>query len=228
VGEAFTVRGTLDTSPRRWDATALTQAALGRRPDLHSHQAAVTEADARLRLEVANRYGNPAIGPDWEYDSVRTNNIGTQMVVPIRLFNTRRGEILQRKSERERAALELQNTEVLVRQDVEAALARLDEARRGVNFYRDRILPELQSSLKQIEQLFRQGEPGADLARVIDFRRKLLKARDLYLDSLWEMRQAQPDLAAAVGDPALAVTDGLPYPPAGAPSPVSLDPPRAR
>ena len=39
-------------------------------------------------------------------------------------------------------------------------------------------------------------------------RRKLLKMRDGYLDAQWEASQAQADLAAAVGDPALAVPAG--------------------
>jgi hypothetical protein len=36
---------------------------------------------------------------------------------------------------------------------------------------------------------------------VLDIRRKLLKARDSYLDALWEASQAQSDLTAAVGGP---------------------------
>jgi outer membrane protein TolC len=219
VGESFTPEGTLDTPPGRWDAAALTQAALGQRADLHAREAAVAEADARLRLEVANRYGNPNVGSDYEYGETRANHIGTQIAIPFPVFNTHQGEILQRKAERERAALELQNAEAVVRQDVQAALARLDEARRGADFYRDRVLPDLQAGLKQLERLYLQGDPGADLPRVTDFRRKLLKARDGYLDALWELRQAQADLAAAVGDPALAVC-----PPAQANGPAVPEP----
>ena len=38
-------------------ADAVMQTALERRADLHAREAAVGEAEARLRLEVANRYG---------------------------------------------------------------------------------------------------------------------------------------------------------------------------
>ena len=54
-----------------------------------------------------------------------------------------------------------------------------------------------------MEKLFQAGEPGVDVLRVIDVRRKLLQARDGYLDALWAVRQARADLAAAVGEPAL-------------------------
>jgi hypothetical protein len=47
-----------------------------------------------------------------------------------------------------------------------------------------------------------------DVLRIRGVPRKLLKARDVYLDALWEVRQAQSDLAAAVGDPFFADSTG--------------------
>src|SRR5262249_8242602 len=194
------------------DATVLVQSALEARPDLHARQAAVKEAQARLRLEIANRYGNGNIGPNYEYDSTRINLIGAQLTVPLPVFNQRRGEILQREAERTRALLDLHQTEVVIRQDVEAALVRLKDARAWANTYQTEILPNLNDSLKEIEQLLAEGNPGVDVLRVINIRRKLLRARDGYLDALLELNQAQTDLAAAVGDPALAIASG-PSPP---------------
>ena len=54
------------------------------------------------------------------------------------------------------------------------------------------------------ERLYAQREPGADVFRVLDFRRKMLKAREGYLDALWDLILAQAELAAATGNPALA------------------------
>ena len=148
------------------------------------------------------------IGPAYEYDPTRINLIGTQITLPLPVFNTRRGEILQRQAERARAALECQQMELLVRHDVWAALARLEEARAGLAVYQTQVLRDAESGVAEIELLFRQAEPGVDVPRVVEFRRKLLKARDGYLDALLEMRQALADLAAAVGDPALALGSG--------------------
>jgi cobalt-zinc-cadmium efflux system outer membrane protein len=220
----FKVEGTLDSPPGKQDADALVAAALEQRPDLHARQAAVAEADARLRLAVADRYGNPNVGPAYEYDPTRINLIGAQFTLPLPVFNTHRGEICQREAERARAALDLRQTEVLIHQDVAAALARLAAARRWVETYRSQVLPELEKSLEQIQQLFMLGGPGVDVLRVLDIRRKLLKARDGYLDALWEASQAQADLAAAVGDPtpALAGTE-----PARVPRPQAPDLPKS-
>ena len=201
----FAVRGTLEMPARRWDLEALMQTGLGRRADLRAREAALGEAEARLRLEIANRYGNPNIGPAYEYDPSRINLIGAQLSVPLPVFNTRRGEILQRTAERDRAALEVQQIEVQIRQDVQAALRRLEEAQKVVELYRAELLPKLKKSLEGVEKLFLENEPGVDIVRVLDVRRKLLKARDGYLDALWEVSQARADLAAAVGDPVLVV-----------------------
>jgi hypothetical protein len=59
-----------------------------------------------------------------------------------------------------------------------------------------------------------------DLSRVLEVRRRLLRARGVYLDALWELSQARADLAAAVGEPGL----GLDAPP---PAPASVPPPAA-
>jgi cobalt-zinc-cadmium efflux system outer membrane protein len=205
VCEPFALTGTLELPPLPEDCASLTEAALRLRADLRAREAAVAEADARLRLEIANRWGNPSFGPDYEYDPTQISMIGAQITLPLPVLNTHRGDIQQREAERTKAALELRQTEVLVRQDVQAALARLASARTWAETYRSQILPDLREYLKGMEKLLLQNDPGADVLRVIDVRRNLLRARDGYLDALWEVIQARADLAAAVGDLDLAV-----------------------
>ncbi len=84
-----------------------------------------------MRLEIANRYGNPIVGPAYEYDATRINYIGAQLTLPLPVFNTHRGDIQQREAERNRASYDLIQTEVQIRQDVFAALKRLEQARAG-------------------------------------------------------------------------------------------------
>lgn len=187
------------------DPELLQSSACRRRADLQSRQAAVQEAEARLRLVTADRFGNPTTGPAYNLDQDRIHYIGWQLVVPLPLLNSKRGEIQQRDAERQHALLAWRQLEVTVKQEIVAALARLEQASAGVQEYQKEILPNLQKSMQGLEQLFQQGDPGADVLRLIDMRRKVLRARDGYLDSLWEMSQAQADLAAAVGDPALIV-----------------------
>jgi outer membrane protein TolC len=204
---AFDLLGGFEVPPRlEGDAEQLQQAAQEHRPDLRAHQVAVAEADTRVRLEIANRHGNPAIGPYFEYTEGRAAFVGVAITTPIPILNTHRGEIQQRQAERTRAALELRQNEVTVQQDVRAALARLEQARRWVDLYRRETIPNLERTLKAIQTLYQAGGPGApDLLRVLDVQRKLLKARDVELDAIFELRQAVADLAAATGDPSVAV-----------------------
>lgn len=202
----FSLQGGLEiTPPVEDDAEALLRTALQRRPDLRSSQFALDEADSRLRLEIANRFGNPNVGPAYEYNETRVSFIGVQFSVPLAVFNTHKGDIQQREAERAQAALVLRQNEVFVRQDLRAALARLEQARRWHATYRNDLVPSLEKSLKDIITLFEARAAGVDLLRVIDVQRKLLHARDVELDAAFEVRMALADLAAAVGDPSLAL-----------------------
>jgi cobalt-zinc-cadmium efflux system outer membrane protein len=210
IEEAIEPLGTLDNPAPAADDRQLLQAAVQTRADLRARQMAVAEADARLRLTQADRYGNPNIGPAYEYDPTRINLIGVQFSVPLPVFNTRRGEIMQREAELARAGLDLRQTEVQIQQEVHAAVARLQAAQEGLRSYQQQILPNLEKNLKAMDELFQKADPGADVLRLIDIRRKMLKARDGHLDAWLESRQAQADLAAAVGDPSLTLGRALP------------------
>jgi cobalt-zinc-cadmium efflux system outer membrane protein len=212
VEEVIDVRDKLDSpvSAKHPEVTDLVALALERRPDLHARQSALAEAEARLRLQIANRWGNPTVGPAFQYDPTRITLIGAQVNLSLPVINTHRGEILQSQAERERAALELRQTEVQVSQDVYAAVARLKDARATVKTYETQLLPSLKEHLEAIEKLLNANDPAVSVLSVIDVRRKVLKARDGYLDALWEVKQAEADLAAALGDPAWAGLPAIP------------------
>ena len=222
VGAPFELDGQLEVAPPQPDPDVALRAALAGRPELHSHQAALAEAQAALRLEVANRFGNPVVGPSYELNETSVYFIGGQFSLPLPVLNTHRGEIQQRQAEVGRAALELRQTQVAVQQDVQAALAHLATARRSAEFYRTQVLPNVRRSLEDLEFLFSRGDQNVDVLRVLDVRRKFITARNGYLDALWELTQAWADLAAAVGDPALLFP---PCPPDPAPQPAG---PQAR
>jgi cobalt-zinc-cadmium efflux system outer membrane protein len=210
--------------PPAWtaDPAALGEMALVRRADLRARQLAVTEAAANLRLAEANRYGNPTVGPAVAYDPSKISMVGAQVSVPVPVANTGRGQVFQGAAEHALAAAQLRQAEVDVRQDVAAGLARLAAAEQRAAQFRTRMLPDLQRAVDDIEKLFQAGEPGLDLLRVIDVRRKLLRARDGYLDAVWSVRQARADVAAAVGEPGLgliAPEEGEPPARIGVPKP---------
>ena len=190
---------------------ALADAARQRRPDRRSREAAVAEADAHLRLERANRFGNPVVGPTYEYDNSSIHNLGVQFAIPLPVLNTHRSDILQREAEKQRALFDLRQTDTEITLEVEAALVRLKNARAWAETY-ERNLPDLNKSLDDMRDLFKQPDSGVDVLRVLDVQRKVLAARDNYLDAQFEVRQAVADLAAALGDPSVAVGPCEPAP----------------
>jgi outer membrane protein TolC len=210
--ESFEIKGTLETPAPAEDVTAYTAAALEQRPDLQARKAAITEAQARLRLQVADRYGNPSIGPAFEYNETRVTFAGMWLVTPIPVLNTRKGEILLAQANLARAQADVHQVEVQTGQDVSAAVARVAEARKWANSYTAEVIPHLHQAVKDMDKLFDQNEAGVDLLKVIGVQRTYLRAFDTYLDALFELSQARGDLAAAVADPALAVGTPPPSP----------------
>lgn len=200
ISESLVLDGALEKSFETPPAPLLIQAALERRPDLHGLEFAVKEADNRLHFEIANRWGNPSLGPAGEVNETSVGFVGLWMIWQAPIINQRKGEINQRKAELARTVQALHQGEIQVQQDVFAALARLDQAEKVVKYFRTETLPTLRQAREEFDKLYLAVQPGVDLTRVIDIRRRLLRARDAYLDALFELSQAQTDLAAAVAD----------------------------
>jgi outer membrane protein, heavy metal efflux system len=198
-------QGTLERPAPSVGGEQLLDLALEYRPDLFARRAGVAEAEAHAALQVADRFGNPTIGAQYELDESQTQFIGPQISIPIPVLNHRAGEIQQARAQQALAVIQLQQVEIGIRRDVPAAAAQVAEARAWVASYQKQILPDLRRSLAEIERLFQDGQPGVDVLRVLDVRRKLLHAQDGYLDALLAYTQALSQLAIAVGDPAVAM-----------------------
>lgn len=225
--DSFEVKGELDLPVPTTDFDVYAKAALERRPDLQARKLMVAEAQARLRLQVADRFGNPSVGPAFEYDDSGNTFMGMWLFTPIPVLNTRKGEIMQAQATVARAIADVHQFEVQSAQDVQAALARLIEAQKWADSYKAEVLPSLRKADQDMRKLLDQNEPGVDVVKVIGVQRNYLAAFSTYLDALFEVSQARADLAAAVGDPALAV--GLYAPcekPGDAPSPKPLPAPK--
>ncbi len=205
----FGTEGVLESPHRNWESaqSALYDLALNRRADLRAKQMAIAEAHAARQLAIANRHGNPIIGPVATYDSSRVASFGIQINIPLSIANKHRGEIQQSEAEHALAVQMLLQGEFVVKQDVSSALVKLAAAepkaeQAAIN------LSKQNQFLQDMEKLFQASEPGVDILKVIDLRRKLLKARDSHLDAQWSVRQALIDVSAATGEPLLDVPVG--------------------
>jgi outer membrane protein TolC len=205
VEEPCALEGSLEAAFPDPGTVDLVAEAERRRPDRHALQAAIKETEAALRLQVANRYGNPSLGPAAEINETSVAFAGMWLIWSPPVFNRRKGEIMQRQADVARAMQAARSMDITIRQDVSAALKRLQSAAEVVESFRTETLPSLRSAREGFDQLFARGEAGVTLARVIAIRTRLIQTRSAYLDALFELSQARADLAAAVGDPSLTV-----------------------
>ncbi len=107
---------------------------------------------------------------------------------------------------------DVQELEMRVEHDVQAALARLAAAQNWRSAYEQDVLPNLVKAKLEIEKLFDNNDPSVDLGRVSAVQRTYLKALETLVDAQFEISQAEADLALAVGEPllALGLSAGLP------------------
>ncbi|OWK39063.1 Heavy metal RND efflux outer membrane protein, CzcC family [Fimbriiglobus ruber] len=203
--DTFVLTGELVVPPPTTDREQLTHAALQVRPDVNARRLMVSEAEALYKLEVANRFGNPSIGPGFEYNETRATFVGMWLVTPIPALNTRKGEILQRQAAVTRSIADVRQFETQAGLEVQAALTRLEAARKWADAYAKEVLPSLRQARDEMEKLFAANEPGLDVLKLIGVQQNYLQALGLHLDAEFEVSQANADLALAVGDPVLAV-----------------------
>jgi outer membrane protein, heavy metal efflux system len=205
LDDKFDVAGDVDVPLPTIDPTTLTQLALSLRPDLRARRAAICEAQAALRLVEANRYGNPTVGPFFEYDPSSIFYIGGRLSMPVAILNTKKGEIHRAQTEVARVRSEVQQIEVQVSQDVAAALKRLADATKWATSYAVDVLPNLSTTKLTMEKMFANNDLGVSLPQYLTVQRSFLKATENFLDARYEVSQAECDLALAVAEPALAL-----------------------
>ncbi|MBL8792345.1 MAG: TolC family protein, partial [Planctomycetia bacterium] len=198
------IQGVLQLTDEDHAVADLETQALTARPDLRARQAAHAEALAALGLEQASRFGNPVFGPSYGTQEAAAHYIGVTITFGLPMCNRKQGEIRLREAELHRAALEIGQLEIQIRQEVSAALARINQVQDVVRLYRDEYLPALRARLQELQRLYLEDDPAVDVQQVLELFRRLLKARESYLDALYEHAQLKVDLALAAGDVELA------------------------
>jgi outer membrane protein TolC len=208
LDDNLVVTGGLDTSLPLTDKTALTELALSQRADLQARRSAVSEAEATLRLVVANRFGNPALAPFYSYDNQKVTSLGGRISMPLAFINTKKGEIHKAETDVAKIRAEVQQMELQATQDVQAALARFGEASKWASAYQTEVLPDLRKAKQEMDEQFSKNDPRIEVPRLILLSRSFIKANENYLDALYEVSQAQADLALSTAEPSLAIGPG--------------------
>lgn len=169
---------------------------LPERPDLEVYQESIRQANANLRLQLANAKPDPELLAGYKrtngYDTIIT---GVQINLPFR--NRNEGNISSAQADRRIADAAQRAAQRTAQTEVEAAFATY-EARRSLV---TTTLPALRDRSREIARIsgaaYREG--GADLLRLLDAERARIDADLLYFRALTDFQLAVVELQSALG-----------------------------
>lgn len=193
--------GELTLGPRTLDLAELVEAAAAN-PRLRALAERENAADARVRLERANRYPDITAGV-----SVGREGPGTgrerlttfSVSVPLPFFNRNQAAIGQALTDRTQAELDRQTTSRDLRGSVTALFAKLASLEARVRRLQESVLPALEDNQTLSQRSRRAGQIG--LLELIVVNRQALDARRDLIDALTEYLAVRVALELAAGRP---------------------------
>lgn len=176
--------------PENWER------ARAMRADAQLASQIVLLANAQIALE--NSLSRPNLDGIAGYKRSRTFDTviwGVQMPLPV--FNRNQGNIASATAEQRLARSAETATLAILRAEVAAAEAELSARQRQWEAYAKPLRERTQFLLDLAQQAYRLG--GADLLRLLDAQRNMLELRQLHLDALIALRQAEANLESVLG-----------------------------
>lgn len=119
--------------------------------------------------------------------------------IPLPLFDTNHGNVLEALRRTDKARDELSATEIRLDGDIALAYERLSLARQEAEALQKEILPGAQSAYDAATKGFEYGKFG--FLDVLDAQRTLLQAQSQYLRALSEAHRAAADIDRLLGEP---------------------------
>jgi len=168
--------------------------------DLRTAEQQIAAERSRLKLAHAQRVPDITIEPGLEtLDSAHPNGPGFKMsvTVPLPIFNRGTAEIKRSSAMLEQLQAERDATRQRVSSEIGRAALNLESARKQVEFYETRLLPDAERVRELANEAYRIGQTS--LLTVIDATRNARDVRQAYLQALTDYQTAIADLEQAAG-----------------------------
>jgi cobalt-zinc-cadmium efflux system outer membrane protein len=211
---SLTVRGDLGTPPAVPERGEPVQQALARRPDLVAARAEVRAAEARVRKEEAEGRWDASVGVGYQRQDMGfglrglTDSGGTRPIqdvfhffggsisitLPVR--NRNEGNVAAARAETTAAERRREFMELVARQEVEAAFAQHEAARRSLELYERGVRDVARRNLDVVRQAYGLGR-GA-LLDVIAEQRRYIEIENGYTEVLKQVYDAAVEIERAV------------------------------
>ncbi len=174
--------------------------ALAANVDLRTAEQQIVAEQSRLKLARAQRVPDLTVQPGLEsYDSAFPGHPGFNMAVsvPLPIFNRGSAEIKRSSAMLEQLQAERDATRQRVSSEIGRAALNLESARKQVDFYETRLLPDAERVRELANEAYRIGQTS--LLSVIDATRNARDVRQAYLQALTDYQTALADLEQAAG-----------------------------
>src|SRR5262249_54427322 len=177
----------------------LIRQALTQNVDLKTAEQQITAEQSRLRLARAQRVPDVTLEPGIEAEDDMFTHPGfkMQVTVPLPLFNRQKGEIQKSNATIDQLMAERDATRQRVSAEIGRAALNLESARKQVEFYETKLLPDAERVRQLAVESYRAGQIG--ILSVIDATRNARDVRQDYLQALFDYQSAVADLEQAAG-----------------------------
>ena len=211
----LTLRGELSDVPALPEASEAVRRALQARPDLAVARAEIATARARIRKERAEGRWDASVNVGYQrqetgfdlngltdrggtrpiQDVFHFFGAGVSVMLPVR--NANQGNIAAAEAEARAAERRLEFAELTVRQEVEAALAQHQAARRSLEIYARGVRDVAGRNLSVVRQTHELGRTS--LLDVITEQRRYIEIENGYTDALKQVYDATAEFQRATG-----------------------------
>jgi cobalt-zinc-cadmium efflux system outer membrane protein len=192
------VEGRLDTLPDLPEMATLAQR-LNTAPALASARHEVDRRQALAQLERARRIPDVTVTLGVKRSEEQGRNLAiVGFSVPLPIFDSNRGNVLESLRRTDKARDELSATAIRLDGELTQAWEKLSLSRQEAESLRDDIVPGAQSAYDAATKGFEFGKFG--FLDVLDSQRTLLQAKSQYLKALSDAHRAAADIDRILGD----------------------------
>jgi outer membrane protein, heavy metal efflux system len=172
---------------------------LSQNVELRTAEQQIEAEQSRLRLARAQRVPDLTLEPGIEtLDSAFTHpGFKMQVTVPLPIFNRSSGEISKSSATVEQLKAERDAARQRIGSEIVRASLNVDSARKQVEFYESKLLPDAERVRQLANEAYRIGQTS--LLSVIDATRNAREVRQAYLQALLDYQTALADLEQSAG-----------------------------
>ena len=173
--------------------------ALSQNVELRTVEQQIKTEESRLRLARAQRVPDLTLEPGVEtLDSAFSHpGFKMQVTVPLPIFNRGQGDIRKSSAMLDQLRAERDAARQRISSEIGRAALNLETARKQVEFYETKLLPEAERLRLLAIEAYQAGQTG--LLSVIDATRNAREVRQAYLQALFDYQTALADLEQAAG-----------------------------